>query len=221
MKLGLPRLLLVTLTLAVEVFAQDRFSALNGRVVNALTQAPLDGARVLLTLYGSPESESMGTYELVSNREGKFQAKGIPAGRYTFRVERTGFVNSDGLRPGQLASTDMPGFPPGVTLYAGQTAPLSVSLMPAAEVTGRVVLPDGEPRPGVWVSLDSEPIRPATGIGIIGRGSRVTDARGEFRFWGLPAGHYYVKAYANLRLAFNNNYKKSILPSSQCLLNSF
>ncbi len=84
----------------------------------------------------------------------------------------------------------------------------TIELRPPSGVQGRVLDPNGNPIQGIYVLLSGEPQRrddlgPVMegGIGYMndeglgfGRTSCVTDARGQYSFFHLPAGNYHLSA---------------------------
>jgi hypothetical protein len=157
---------------------------LTGQVVNTRTGEPVRKASVTLSLDGAgPGSAS------VTDAEGRFGFH-VKAGRYRLAVQRDGFVRTD---PADPRAT-------GLTLSAGQTLDLKVDLVPLCVIAGRVLDADGDPLQGALVSA----IRVSFSNGKRGieRASRVTsNDLGEYRFFDLLPGTYYVAASSPDRLA--------------------
>jgi protocatechuate 3,4-dioxygenase beta subunit len=111
--------------------------------------------------------------------EGKFAFKGLSVGDYEVTVTKAGFTRnvSSGVKTGDGA------------------APLEVTLMPGAAISGRLVQPNGLPVTGYMVSAaPTAPDRPAGGPMVMmgGRGLMTpTDPDGSFTLEGLTPGSAY------------------------------
>lgn len=156
--------------------------------------------RVTVTLLtGAPSGNRVG----VTDDRGRFAFADLPAGRYTLRAERLGYVRAS---YGATRGWRSPGVP--IVLAAGQSiAGANLSMMKGGVITGRVTDQLGEPLQDIWVSI-AEPreingtlsltIPPANGVAG-GQGVNPlissTDDRGVYRFYGLPPGRFIVGAY--------------------------
>jgi len=167
----------------------------SGRVVTAAEGAPLKSSRVALML--EHESREPQVYAAVSDSDGGFTIKDVPAGRYHFIATHTGYVDqeyqSNGGETGAI-----------LALQAGQDVnDVIFRLTLAAVITGRVSDEDGEPMGLVKIVALSRPseeetedrdnfsarqpeLRPAT--------MAQTDDRGQYRLFGLKPGEYYIQA---------------------------
>jgi protocatechuate 3,4-dioxygenase beta subunit len=165
-----------------------------GRVVKMGTGEPLRKARVTLTREGQSLGGGRGErpqpVTVLTNAEGKFAFKDVAPGRYRLSVARNGFVRQEygQPRPGRPGSA--------LTLAPGQKASdLLFQLLPAGVITGRIYDQDGDPMPGVQVSvLRQRYVRgqrqwtPAE--------SGQTNDLGEYRIAGLAPGRVYLSATA-------------------------
>lgn len=162
-------------------------STITGVVLSAEAQArPLRRARVMIS--GSELDLSRST---ITTDDGRFTFDALPAGRYTVSVSKDGYaslafgaVRPD--RPGQL-----------VTLRAGEVRQVRMQLPRGAVITGILRDPQGDPAPGFAVVLLSRRFAPATGeqrLQVVPNTNAVTDDRGIYRVFGLPAGSYVVTA---------------------------
>jgi TonB-linked SusC/RagA family outer membrane protein len=97
--------LLAALLGAAGLSAQDPTGTVSGRVVEATSREPVPGAAV-----------SVGSRTAVSEQDGRFTLRGVPAGSQTVRATRVGF--------GAGSAT--------VTVAAGQTATVEITLSTAA-----------------------------------------------------------------------------------------
>jgi hypothetical protein len=134
----------------------------------------------------------------VTDETGKFAFAELPDGRYLLSASRPGFVSVTygATRP------ERPGTP--IALASGeQRTAVTLRLSPGAVITGTVRTRTSEPVPGARVIilrsapsyLTGEPSLAPVAGGFIGQ---VTDDRGEYRAFGLPAGEYYVVALASI-----------------------
>ena len=158
---------------------------LKGRVVDAATGQPL--RRVNVNAFG--ESGRGGA---VTDGEGRFEIRELPAGKYSVGAHRSGYLSASF---GQRV-VEAPGTP--IEVRDGQTVEqINLRLLRGGVVTGRVVDEYGDPAIGANVQVlryqfhnGTRRLVPVGG----GFGLNRTDDRGEFRLYGLPAGQYYVSA---------------------------
>jgi hypothetical protein len=81
-----------------------------------------------------------------------------------------------------------------VILGPGEIADdVEIELSPPGVISGRVLDAEGNPLPGIKVQAE-QPRRLYRNARIERRGDAMTDDRGDYRIWGLPAGRYYVRA---------------------------
>jgi len=116
----------------------------------------------------------MQRYGTFTDAEGKFIINGLPAGHYSFLLDRVGFVSSPSntrteanLQPGDKAGN------------------FKLKLTPTGTIIGRVLDADGQPMEGVTVSTE---------LGGNINHSTSTDDRGMFRIGGLRPGKVRVRA---------------------------
>ena len=169
----------------------------SGRVVTAAEGSPLKSARVLLMPDQRGEGwEQPQVYSALSESDGKFTIKNVPAGRYRFSAKHTGYVDqpyqSSGAETGAV-----------LALQAGQEIKdVIFRMILAAVITGKVSDEDGEPMAGIQVvalhrptedELEEHPwhqnhqeLSPVAGS--------QTDDRGQYRLYGLKPGEYYIRA---------------------------
>lgn len=158
-----------------------------GRVVADDNERPI--GRALVTLSGVPDSErkaaprpmrSVG-HVAETAADGRFQFVDLPAGSYGISVEPTpGFV-----RPTRSTYA---------TVTDGRTADVTIRVQRAGAIEGRIQDDIGGPLLGVQVHAVRR--RDLGGyIRLSGTvGGAITDDRGRFRLFNLPAGDYYVLA---------------------------
>jgi len=141
--------------------------------------------RALATAF-SPERKE--TIETEADAEGRYEFAELQSGRYAISAE-----------PGQLRATHIRNYfgvvqghltirPPELTLKPGEVRDqVDIALARALAIEGRVVDPAGEPMTNVSVAAFN--VRSA-----MQSESSLTDERGMFRVFGLPAGRYRVCA---------------------------
>jgi hypothetical protein len=158
--------------------------SVSGLVVKLEGNVPLPSSTIRLQ---SIEDHTR-TFTGITDLGGRFEIKGIDAGRYRLRVVRNGYVTQEyGQRTPDDAGAVL-GLSPGQDLKD-----LLFRLLPAAVISGRVQNENGDLLPWVRVSA----LR-ATYL----RGKRalnseitvVTNDLGEYRLFGLRPGRYFVSA---------------------------
>lgn len=169
-------------------------SKVTGRVVDAVTGAPLRKANVTISgvaagrggtggggqFNGIPPSP--GARSLTTDSNGQFLAELAP-GNYLAQAQRNGYVET----PAATAT---------FTIAAGETPAVTLKLTPHGVVSGRVVDEEGEPVAHAqvqalrWMSLQG---RPRT---LQPNGYSSTNDLGEFRIFGLAPGRFLLSAQA-------------------------
>lgn len=151
-------------------------------------QTPVRRAQVRLT--GSAASGV--SLVTVTDDEGRFVFRALPAARYNINVSRQGFVGGTygQARVGQGSGA------PAALAEGQQIADLRIRMARGAVITGRVTDEFGQPLDRAQVSLmqfrtvnGERTLAPAVGAFF---GLSLTDDRGEYRVFGLPAGEYVV-----------------------------
>jgi len=168
--------------------AQTGAAVIRGRVLAADTGKPLRRARITVTapeLAGEPRTTSTGM-------DGRYELTDLPAGRYTVRVNRSGYLQ---LLYGQRRPLEQ-GKP--LQLADKQTIDnVDFALPRAGLVRGQILDELSEPVADVPVfamrSMYWQGRRRAVPVGVSAR----TDDSGEYRIVGLAPGTYFVMA--NLR----------------------
>lgn len=146
---------------------------------------PLRRARVVVTGAGLDTPRTAITAD-----DGAFAFDGLPDGRFTVAANKEAYVSTSygATRPAR------PG--PGVQVAAGQTVTVTLRMTRGAVITGTVLDVDGHPAAGISVLA----VYPRLGSGFLERQyvtppgviPAVTDDRGVYRIYGLPAGEYVV-----------------------------
>jgi hypothetical protein len=184
--------------LARTAFAQQPAPlSLQGVVVRSDSGEPLAKARVELR-GGSVEPTTITT-----ESDGKFYFLNLPIGTYEIAVRRDGFAPAE-------VGQKWPGGP-GVALplSPGRQVPnLTVRMVPAAAIVGRIADISGQPLVNAQVQALKSTFQGELRILIPVQQVR-TNSTGDFRLYGLPAGRYYV-----------NVVVPGYAPNSQLLVNS-
>ncbi len=152
-------------------------ATIKGRVVDAATKAPLADARVRLS--GSSQRGP-----ILTDSAGAFGFGGLPAGTYSFVVERNGYLSTawpDSSRwirrreePIRLAATD-------------NVENVTLAIARGGVVAGKVTAATGEPISGAQISLLGLWPPTYTRLGT-------TNDLGDYRVSDLPAGRYVLRA---------------------------
>jgi protocatechuate 3,4-dioxygenase beta subunit len=159
---------------------------LRGSIVAADNGSPIRRAQVRVSAPDARESRVA-----ITDAQGRFEIKELPAGRYTLSASKGGFV---ALQYGQRRPTES-GTP--IELGDGQTIDkLSVALPRGSVLGGRITDEFGEPIANASVTAlryvyaaGARRMQPA------GQNARdTTDDQGHYRLFGLPPGDYYVSA---------------------------
>src|SRR5436190_2254108 len=159
-------------------------AVISGRVVSVESgiSAPIRNARITVrSLSESPDP-------VFTDGAGRFEIKGLIAGRYTLTAEKTGFVRT---RVGSRGELDPP--VPLDLSDSERVDQVEIRLSRGAAIAGRILDELGEPVVGASVLVGSLQVigTEARWVAVSRPGSQ-TDDRGEYRIGGLAAGRYYV-----------------------------
>jgi uncharacterized GH25 family protein len=166
------RAIVVTCLLTAAVFG----ATVEGTVVNSATGAGVADVTVNLL------QEEQVAYTANTDTHGHFQVDGVKDGTYTAIYRVHGFT----IFPNQFLRHSEPFLVTG----DGPAVHLSAKLPPTGSLSGRVLSPDGAPVSGASVDVT------VSGQGVILNQRRPTDAKGEFRFEGLPlSGSWILSAW--------------------------
>ena len=167
--------------------AQTGTAAIRGRVFAGDSGKPLRRARVTIT---APELGSE-TRTTSTSAEGRYEVKDLPAGRYTIRVSRSGYLP---LHYGQRRPLEQ-----GTPLQVADhqvVERIDFSLPRSATISGRILDELSEPVADVQV-FAMRTIYWQGGRRLVPTGSGPpvrTDDAGEYRLSGLVPGSYVVMA---------------------------
>lgn len=160
-----------------------------GLVVDAEDSRPLRRARVTIS---AAELEHART--IITADDGTFTFEGLGPGGYLVSAAKDGHVrmNFGALRPDR----------PGKRVVLGRSADrarVTIALPRGSVITGTVLNAEGEPTPGVSVTVlvsQYDAVRGERRISPLPNATAVTDDRGIYRVFGLAAGTYFVSAAA-------------------------
>ncbi len=158
---------------------------IKGRIVAADTGTPVRRAQVRLT------GSEVGSKTAMTDAEGRFEFRELPAGRFNVSATKSGFVN---VQYGQTRP-----FESGKTIELADAQLLDkadIALPRGSVISGRLLDEFGDPVPDAMVSAmrstwsnGRRKLQPA------GRTAQTNDL-GQFRLFGLPPGEYYVSGSA-------------------------
>jgi hypothetical protein len=175
---------------------------ISGRVTSLETNRPLRRARVVMSGPGLSPARTVST-----NSDGRFEIRDLPAGRFTLRVERNGYLP---LAYGQRRPGE-PGKP--IELEARESAEnIDFALPRMGILSGRLVDELGEPMSdvGIWTMrvqyYQGERRLVPTGIG----GHTATDDNGMYRLIALPPGEYVVMAHTRVTWPHDTNPEQTL-----------
>jgi hypothetical protein len=163
--------------------AKTGTAVIRGRIVAMDTGGAIRRAQVRLS------GSDVGVKSALTDGNGRYEFKDLPAGRVTLNVTKGGFVN---MQYGQTRPFE-PGRP--IELSDGQVMEkVDIALPRGSVVSGRVVDEFGEPVTDVMVTAMRMSF--ANGRKRLVPAGRLaqTNDLGQFRIYGLPPGDYYVSA---------------------------
>jgi hypothetical protein len=155
-------------------------------IVSTASDTPQPVARAVVTLSGPELSRSRGT---ITNDKGRFRINELPAGRFTVRVEKPGFITSvyGAQRPAR----------PGTAVAVKQgehVENLAVRIWQGAVLTGTVRDADGRPSAGTLVRAYRNGGTSTQPMPVLTNNGATTDERGQYRIFGLEPGAYVLSA---------------------------
>jgi hypothetical protein len=179
-------------------------ATIRGTVLAGDTGKPLRRARITATapeLAGEPRNTS-------TDADGRYELTDLPAGRYTLRVTRSGYLS---LRYGQRRPLEQ-GQP--LQILDKQTVEhVDFSLPRMGLITGRIADENNEPIEGVNVyALRSMYFNGRRQFVPTGAGPQIrTDDAGQYRLLGLAPGTYLVQAMTRETWSVTQNGSKEVL----------
>lgn len=170
---------------------------IEGRVVNALSGAPIRRARVSYQPFSPAggtmaptETEQAEELEILTDGEGRFTLPPLAPGDYTVMAQRDGFY-PERRRPTRFR------------IEAGLVAPsVDLRLVPYSVITGRVLDEEGEPVRSATVTARRY-VYTQSGRALDDGPSTRTDDLGEYRLFDIAPGRYLVQAQPLEQTDFN------------------
>lgn len=158
--------------------------AVRGRITSFPDGVPLARARVILSRPGAEHA-----YVTLTKDDGTYGITALePANDYMLSASKTGYA------PRMYGEHQLPEPPTPIVLEAGQQLEnIDVALAEQLWVSGRILDADGTPFAGAIVSalraVFVEDRREMVTVAEI-----ITNDKGEYRLFGLPAGQYFISA---------------------------
>ncbi len=164
-------------------------ASVSGTVLRADTHLPLKNAQVTIapnTLESSDSDADSSSDRQISaktDEKGRFEITGLAPGPYYVRASHAGMsLKGHDSQQGML-----------ITLEAGKSQTLNLTMLPTGVISGQILNEDGEPMPHVSVAAMRY------GYTIMGRhlaqvANASSDDQGQFRLFGLQPGPYLVLA---------------------------
>src|SRR5688500_15054211 len=169
-------------------------ASITGRVVTVGTGAPVRRAEVQASIGGGPRPRAV-----LTDENGRFELRNLPAGRWMLRAAKTGFVPQQFGQRNPFTASDQ------IVLADRQQFTADFALTRGAAIMGRVYDEFGDPIANARVaalrfvsSANARRLVPAATSGP-------TDDTGAFRVYGLTAGEYYLAATLNSTAAVNGS----------------
>ena len=156
--------------------------SLTGRVVGEDGE-PVEGASVTVIAMNGDRS---GSRMIASDEDGHFKANNLPATTYVVTATMSGYVDSQGGTPQAVLQN------PAQRYRLGEN--VTIRMVKGGAITGKVVDAAGQPLVGapVFVIRTRDGEGRSVGETLMATQLRMTDDRGVYRLWGLPAGSYLV-----------------------------
>jgi uncharacterized GH25 family protein len=159
-------------------------AVIRGRVVSATTGTPV--RRASISAVYVPERGIETGRNTQTDDNGAFEFRDLPAGRWTLRASKAGYIEQQFGQRSAFATTDP------IILADGQQFVADFRLSRGGAIAGRVLDEFGEPLAGANVT--------ALRIQNTAQGARTTrtgtsvpsDDNGAYRIYNLPPGQYYV-----------------------------
>ena len=171
-------------------FGQDSPKpSIAGIVLRSGSGEPLSRAQLTLTRI-APEvaGNSSAIRTVLTESDGKFIFEDLEAGEYRLSAARNGYTQQSYGQP----RPNLPGAT--ISLAAGQTLKnVTFRLIQAGVLTGRVRDTQGEPLAGLEVSLMNATYDDEGRLNLSREREARTDDRGEYRFYWISPGRYYVR----------------------------
>jgi hypothetical protein len=187
--------------------AGNQEGRIEGKTINLLDRAPIEGVALALQPLSSPNAPQA-KYSANSDQQGIFVIDHIKPGLYRLHASRDGFLEQNF---GAKRITDLG---TQLTLGSGQNLnALVFALTPQGVITGKVVGESGEPMKHVPITIIQRGYLPGKGNlrPVAGGG---TNDLGEYRIVGLPPGNYYAQAHRGVATLSGLQITNATAPSA-------
>ncbi len=162
-------------------------AAIRGRVINAMTGTPVRRATIQAT-FVNEQGQGQPGRSATTDDNGAFLLRDLPAGRWTLRATKTGYIEQQFGQRSAFATTDP------IALAEGQQFAADFRLSRGGAISGRLIDEFGDPISGANVAV-LRIQNTAQGPRTTRAGTSVpSDDTGAYRVYGLPPGQYYVSA---------------------------
>lgn len=188
------------LQVATQPAAQQNVPAgsIEGTAVRAASGEPLSHAQLKLAKVRTPDEEREAYRDgndpdanaptAITEADGKFVLKNIPAGPYYLSATHNGYA------PQRFGQKVRNGPASIINVQAGQIVEnLTFCMIQGGVVTGRVRTTTGEPIVGLTVVLMRMSYTETGARSLSGEEQVLTDDRGEYRFYWIQPGRYYLR----------------------------
>ena len=200
--------ILLIFAIAVSAHAQTKPAKdLNATIGGKITLKGKGTAGIVVTLRksGEPYGPTTADYRATTNDDGEYRITDVRAGSYQILTFAPAFVSS-GDRYGQ-----------DLIVNKGETIEhLDFTLVRGGVITGKVV--DAEGRPVIEESVTAIPLQETSRRPFFNSASVMTDDRGVYRIFGLPANTYRVAAARDDSNSFpgriRDAYKRTYYPAA-------
>ncbi len=159
-------------------------AVIRGRITTFPDGTPLPRARVILSRPGQEHS-----WVTLTGDDGGFEITQLDgAGDYMLSASKTGYA------PRMWGEHQLPTPPTAITLGTAQVlTDIDVALVPQLWVAGKILDSDGTPFAGAIVAA-LRPVFIEDRREMVTVAEIITNDRGEYRLFGLPAGQYFISA---------------------------
>lgn len=164
-------------------------AVVRGRTLDASTGRGLSHVQVRANTSTSGPPPTPYPWQALTDAEGRYEIKGLPAGVYMIAATKQNYVRS------AFGAERVEGPGKRMTLTDGQVLEkIDLKLARTGAITGKIVDEFGDPATDVFVSaMRYQYVQGSRRLMQSGRGSSTNDI-GEFRIYGLTPGQYYVSA---------------------------
>jgi hypothetical protein len=168
---------------------QSVVTSIDGIVQRSGDNEPIAGVKVTLRpiVGGATSSNSSSETSVLTDGEGRFSIKNIPAGIYRLEASRNGYIPQAYGQRGRLGKGADVNIVPGQAIRG-----VLVQLTQQGSINGRIRSDTGEPVEGVTVQLQRYAYTPDGRRILDTIRSGTTNDHGDYRLYWLDPGRYYL-----------------------------